>query len=154
MKMAIFFTEGRWFHVVFEKNKNFFIHFFSRIFVPFKVKKKVIFFFDVNLFTFGPRLKTEGIYKITSVCPFVRPFVGLSRIHSETAPTIFLIFSWCRAQIGVKNIPSGFFIFSLIFVKNAKNTRKRPKNEVFAIFLKNDAYDFPKILPKKTNNCV
>ena len=38
----------------------------------------------------GPRLKTEGSYKIASVRPCVRPSVRPFRIISETAPTIFL----------------------------------------------------------------
>ena len=88
------------------------------------------------LFTiFGPRLKTEGSYRIASVPSLV------TVVYRKQLKQFFWNLA-CRGHLRLKTYPSGFFRFYVICVILAKNRKKWPKNEVIATFLKNGSNDF------------
>jgi len=75
-------------------------------------------------------LKTEGSYKIASVRPSVPDYLGN---HSNNFSEILHEVGHIQGQ---KNVPSGFFIFSVIFRHFAKTAKNGPKMRFLALFSK------------------
>ena len=89
---------------------------------------------------FGPRLKTEGSYKITSVRASVRASVLL--YSRKPLQQFFWNLAWSRGLWWPKTLSKRIFIFCVISEILHEVRSKRAKNEVFATFLKNCAYNF------------